>query len=57
MKLIHGAKAKNDRIDAHKIARLLKGGNFPLAYAYPRACVRPVTCCAAACTWSTSGPS
>jgi transposase len=36
MKLIHGGKAKNDRIDAHKIARLLKGGNFPLSYAYPR---------------------
>ena len=36
MKLIHGAKAKNDRLDAHKIARLLKGGNFPLAYAYPK---------------------
>jgi transposase len=36
MKLIHGAKAKNDRIDAHKIARLLRGGNFPLAYAYPK---------------------
>src|SRR5262249_29767459 len=34
MKLIHSAKAKNDRIDAHKIARLLKGGNFPLSYAY-----------------------
>ena len=36
MKLIHGSKAKNDRIDARKIAHLLKGGNFPLAYAYPR---------------------
>src|SRR5262245_21778369 len=36
MKLIHGAKAKNDRIDAAKIARLLRGGNFPLAYVYPR---------------------
>src|SRR5262245_9094866 len=36
MKLIHGAKAKNDKIDAHKIARLLKGGNFPMAYVYPR---------------------
>jgi transposase len=36
MKLIHGSKAKNDRIDAHKIAHLLKGGNFPLAYAYPQ---------------------
>jgi transposase len=36
MKAIHGAKAKNDRIDANKIARLLRGGNFPLAYVYPK---------------------
>jgi transposase len=36
MKLIHGAKAKNDRLDAGKIARLLRGGNFPLSYVYPR---------------------
>jgi len=36
MKLIYGAKAKNDKIDAHKIARLLRGGNFPLAYVYPK---------------------
>jgi transposase len=36
MKAVHGGKAKNDRIDAGKIARLLKGGNFPLAYAYPK---------------------
>jgi transposase len=36
MRLIHGAKAKNDRIDANKIARLLKGGNFPLSYVYPK---------------------
>ncbi|HEV3260462.1 MAG TPA: IS110 family transposase [Gemmataceae bacterium] len=36
MKAIHGGKAKNDRIDANKIAHLLKGGNFPRAYAYPK---------------------
>jgi transposase len=36
MKAIHGGKAKNDRIDAGKIARLLRGGNFPTAYAYPK---------------------
>jgi len=36
MKAIHGAKAKNDKIDAHKIAVLLRGGAFPLAYVYPR---------------------
>ncbi len=37
MKAIHGGKAKNDRIDSEKIARLLKGGMFPYAYVYPRA--------------------
>ena len=37
MKAIHGGKAKNDRIDSHKIARLMRGGNFPLAYVYPKA--------------------
>src|SRR4029077_15567109 len=36
MKAIHGAKAKNDRIDAGKITRLLRGGNFPLGYVYPK---------------------
>ena len=37
MKAIHGGKAKNDRIDAEKIARLLRGGNLPVAYVYPKA--------------------
>ena len=36
MKAIHGGKAKNDRIDSHKIAKLMRGGNFPLAYTYPK---------------------
>ncbi|MBT5825462.1 MAG: IS110 family transposase [Gammaproteobacteria bacterium] len=36
MKAIHGGKAKNDRIDSFKIASLMKGGNFPLAYNYPQ---------------------
>jgi transposase len=36
MKAIHGGKAKTDQIDAHKIAVLLRGGAFPLAYAYPK---------------------
>jgi transposase len=35
MKAIHGGKTKNDKIDSYKIASLLKGGNFPTAYAYP----------------------
>jgi len=35
MKAIHGGKAKNDKIDAQKIAVLLRGGMFPLAYVYP----------------------
>lgn len=37
MKHIHGGKSKNDRIDAGKIAALLRGGMFPMAYVYPRA--------------------
>src|SRR5262245_18625698 len=36
MKAIHGAKAKNDRLDAQKIAALLKGGFFPMAHVYPK---------------------
>jgi transposase len=36
MRAIHGGKAKNDRIDSDKIARLLRGGTFPIAYAYPK---------------------
>ncbi|WP_425614250.1 transposase [Anatilimnocola sp. NA78] len=36
MKAIHGGKSKNDKIDSHKIALLLKGGMLPLAYAYPK---------------------
>ena len=36
MKAIHGGKAKNDKVDAHKIAVLLRGGMIPVAYVYPR---------------------
>jgi transposase len=36
MKAVHGCKTKCDRKDAEAIARLLKGGNLPPAYAYPR---------------------
>src|SRR6476646_7439096 len=35
MKAIHGGKAKNDKIDAQKIAALLRGGMIPEAYVYP----------------------
>jgi hypothetical protein len=35
MKAIHGGKAKNDRIDSGKIASILRGGTFPMAYVYP----------------------
>jgi transposase len=35
MKAIHGAKVKNDKVDSQKIAALLRGGTFPLAYVYP----------------------
>src|SRR5437660_11009109 len=35
MKALHGGKAKNDKIDAQKIAVLLRGGMLPQAYVYP----------------------
>ena len=35
MKAILGGKAKNDMIDSHKIASLLRGGLLPQAYVYP----------------------
>jgi len=36
MKAIHGGKKKDDKLDSEKIARLLRGGTFPLSYVYPR---------------------
>jgi transposase len=36
MKAIHGGKTKTDKIDAGKIAGLLRGGLFPQAYVYPK---------------------
>ena len=35
MKAMHGAKAKDDRLVAFKIASLLRGGNLAEAHAYP----------------------
>ncbi|MGL1904350.1 MAG: IS110 family transposase [Fibrobacterales bacterium] len=35
MKMIHGSKVKNDKIDAQKIAQMIFAGLFPLAYSYP----------------------
>jgi hypothetical protein len=36
MRAIHGGKAKNDKIDSHKIANLLRVGNLPQAYFDPQ---------------------
>ena len=35
LKAIHGAKAKNDRLDSEKLCVLLRGGLIPQAYVYP----------------------
>ncbi len=40
MRVIHGIKTKNDKIDAEKIAHLLRAGLLPQAYVYPAA-MRP----------------
>jgi transposase len=37
LKAIHGGKTKTDKIDAQKLARLLRGGTFAIAYVYPKA--------------------
>ncbi len=37
LKAIHGAKAKNDPVDAGKLLVLLRGGCIPMAYVYPPA--------------------
>jgi hypothetical protein len=36
MPLIHGGKTKNNDLEAEKFARLLRGGNIPIAYVYPK---------------------
>jgi transposase len=36
LKAIHGGKSKNDKLDADKLSALLRGGNFPTAYVYPK---------------------
>jgi transposase len=36
LKAIHQDKTKTDRIDAQKLARLLRGGNFTESYVYPK---------------------
>ncbi len=33
---IHGGKTKDDKLDSEKIARLIRGGTFPLSYVYLR---------------------
>jgi transposase len=35
MKAMHGGQAKHDKMDAHKMAVLLRGGRLPQAYVYP----------------------
>jgi hypothetical protein len=35
VRTVHGAKAKNDRIDSRKLGALLRGGLMPQAYVYP----------------------
>ena len=36
MAAIYKGKTKSDKIDSEKIANMLRGGFFPVAYAYPK---------------------
>lgn len=53
MKALHGGKAKNDKIDAHKIAVLLRGGMLPQAYIRPK-CAPPESSYVGAVIWYTN---
>jgi transposase len=57
MKAIHGGKAKHDRLDAQKIAVLLRGGMLPQALPIRPPCAPLATCCGAVCIWCASGRS
>ena len=57
MQAIHGGKATNDTIDAHKIAVLLRGGRRSRPTSLRPPCGRPGTCCGAACLSRGNGPS
>jgi hypothetical protein len=54
MKAVHGGKAKNDRLDAQKIAVLLRGGMLPQAYAYPATMRATRDLLRRACIWCAS---
>jgi hypothetical protein len=57
MKAIHGGKAKNDKLDSHKIAVLLRGGLRRRRTCIPPPYGRHATCCAVACTSFASAAS
>ncbi len=55
MKAIHGGKAKNDKIDALKIATLLRGGNLSRGLRLSaRRCGPLEICCEGGSTWFAS---
>ncbi len=57
LKAIHGAKAKNDALDAAKLVTLLRGGVIPRPTCTRRACAPRATSCAAVSTSCASGPN
>ena len=57
MKAIHGGKAKNDKIDAHKIAALLRGECSRKRTSIPQRCERRGTYCVVAVIWYINVPS
>ena len=61
MRMIHGGKSKTDKIDAAKLASMLRGGLFPMvpipSGSTPGPSARPATCCGEGASSSASGPS
>ena len=56
-KAIHGGQAKNDKIDAQKIAVLLRGRMLPQPMSIPRRGGRRGICSGAGCLSRANGPS
>jgi transposase len=57
MKAIHGGKAKNDKIDAQKIAVLLRGACYLRHTSIPLTCGPHGICSGGACIWCATGLS
>ena len=55
-KALAAARLKNDKVDAHRLGRLLRGDLLPTVWIPRRPCGKPANSSAPASTWSGSAP-